>query len=190
MKLNFKLHIKEKISKAMKGICIIKKLSNLLLRKSFITIYKSFLRLHLDYGDLIMINQIMKTSVNKLKVFNIVLPLESLVLLKQHPDLNLYNEIGLESLKFRRWLGKLCAFYKIKSTGLHSYLYDLIPNSSHMYNNRSVEDVAMLYSRTDIFYYSFFPSTISEWNKLDLKAWQSFDFPIYSDKNWEPQSSQ
>ena len=53
MKLNFKLHIKEKISKAMKGICIIKKLSNVLPRKSLITIYKSFVRPHLDYGDLI-----------------------------------------------------------------------------------------------------------------------------------------
>ena len=51
MKLNFKLHIKEKISKAMKGIYIIKKLSNVLPRKS--TIYKSFVRPHLDYGDLI-----------------------------------------------------------------------------------------------------------------------------------------
>ena len=53
MKLTFKLHIKEKISKAMKGTCIIKKLSNVLPRKSLITIYKSFVRSHLDYGDLI-----------------------------------------------------------------------------------------------------------------------------------------
>ena len=53
MKLNFKLHIKEKISKAMKGIGIIKKLSNVLPRKSLITIYKSFVRPHLDYSDLI-----------------------------------------------------------------------------------------------------------------------------------------
>ena len=64
---------------------------------------------------------------------------------------------------------KLCNFYNIKSTGLPSYFYDLIPKSSHKYNTHSVEDVAMLYSRTDIFKYSFFPSTISEWNKLDLK---------------------
>ena len=42
-----------------------------------------------------------------------------------------------------------------------------------MYSTRSVEDVAMLYSRTDIFKYSFFLSTISEWNKLDLKIRQS-----------------
>ena len=53
MKLNFKLHIKEKISKAVKGICIIKKLSNVLPRKSLITIYKSFVGRHIDYCDFI-----------------------------------------------------------------------------------------------------------------------------------------
>ena len=37
----------------MKGICIIKKLGNVLPRKSLITIYKSFVRPHLDYVDLI-----------------------------------------------------------------------------------------------------------------------------------------
>ena len=79
----------------------------------------------------------------------------------------------LESRKFGRWFGKLCTFYKIKSTGLPSCLFDLIPKSSHMYNTRSLEDVATLYSSTDIFKYSFFPSTISEWNKLDLKIRQS-----------------
>ena len=45
--------IKEKIAKAMRGIGIIKKLSKVLPRKSLITIYKSFVRPHLDYGDLI-----------------------------------------------------------------------------------------------------------------------------------------
>ena len=83
------------------------------------------------------------------------------------------KDMGLESLKFRQWFRKLCTFYKIKSTGLPSYLFDLIPKSSHMYNTRSLEDAATLYSRTDIFKYLFFPSTISEWNKLDLKIRQS-----------------
>ena len=53
MKLNFKLHIKEKILKAMKGICVIEKLSNVLLRKSLNAMYKSFVRPHLAHGDLI-----------------------------------------------------------------------------------------------------------------------------------------
>ena len=51
--LNFNLHIKEKMSKALKGIGIIKKLSKSLLQHSLITIYKSFVRPHLDYGDII-----------------------------------------------------------------------------------------------------------------------------------------
>ena len=37
----------------MKGIGIIKKLSNVFPKKSLITIYKSFVSPHLDYGDLI-----------------------------------------------------------------------------------------------------------------------------------------
>ena len=57
MKLNFTLHIKEKISKAMQVISIIKKLSNVLPRKCLIAIYKSFLMPDLDYGDLIYDNE-------------------------------------------------------------------------------------------------------------------------------------
>ena len=48
-KLNFSQHINIKISKANKGTRIIKKLSHILPRKSLVTIYKSFIRPHLDY---------------------------------------------------------------------------------------------------------------------------------------------
>ena len=50
-KLNFNHHIKEKMTKAMKGISVIKRLSKALPRKSLLTIYKSFVRPHLDYRD-------------------------------------------------------------------------------------------------------------------------------------------
>ena len=33
----------------------------------------------------------------------------------------------------------------------------------------TIEDVTTFYSRTDIFKYSYFPSTILEWNNLDMK---------------------
>ena len=52
-KLNFSQHINIKISKANKGIGIIKRLSLILPRKSLITIYKSFNGPHLDYCDVI-----------------------------------------------------------------------------------------------------------------------------------------
>ena len=52
-KLNFKTHIQTKISKAMTGVGIINKLRSVLPRSSLSTIYKSFVRPHLDYSDVI-----------------------------------------------------------------------------------------------------------------------------------------
>ena len=52
-KLEFNCHIKEKITKANKGIGVMKKLSNTLSRDALLTIYKSFVRPHLNYGDII-----------------------------------------------------------------------------------------------------------------------------------------
>ena len=51
-KLNFNNHIKEKIAKANNGIGITCKLSHLLPRESLTTIYKLFVRPHIDYGDI------------------------------------------------------------------------------------------------------------------------------------------
>ena len=70
----------------------------------------------------------------------------------------IYNELGFESLRFRRWFRRLCAFYKIKTTQLPSYLYDLIPKSNHNYNTRNIGHIDPYYCRTDVFKYSFFPS--------------------------------
>ena len=53
-KLNFTNHIKEKISKANKSIGILRKLSNVLPRNSLITIYKSFIQTHIDYGAIFL----------------------------------------------------------------------------------------------------------------------------------------
>ena len=68
--LNFNLHIREKISKPMKGIGVIQKLSKTLPRHSLITIYKSFVRPHLDqpYSDLKLWRQLLVSSKEHLKV--------------------------------------------------------------------------------------------------------------------------
>ena len=52
-KLNFNTHINEKITKANKDIGIIRKLAYVQPRESLISIYKSFVRPHIDYGDII-----------------------------------------------------------------------------------------------------------------------------------------
>ena len=55
-KLSFDYHLREQISKANKGIGLIKRLRKFLPRDSLLTIYKSFIRPHLDYGDIIYDN--------------------------------------------------------------------------------------------------------------------------------------
>ena len=52
-KLNFILHVKKKNSKANKGVGVTKNLNNTLPRKALLTLYKSFVRPHLDYGDIL-----------------------------------------------------------------------------------------------------------------------------------------
>ena len=66
-KLNFNHHVKEKITKANKGIGVIKKLSNILPRDALFTIYKSFVRPHLDYGDIIYDQPQNESFCNKLE---------------------------------------------------------------------------------------------------------------------------
>ena len=55
-KLNFNNHLSEKISKANKGICIIRRLYKCLPRISLININKAFVRPQLYYGDIIYDN--------------------------------------------------------------------------------------------------------------------------------------
>ena len=89
------------------------------------------------------------------------------------------DELGLESLTFRRWFRKLCLFFKIVKHGLPEYLFNLIPQSNHQYNTRTTEDIITFYCRTDIFKYSFFPATIMEWNKLDVKLRKFDSLPYF-----------
>ena len=68
--LTFKHHINEKINKANKGIGVIRKLKNILPRSALLTVYCSFVRLHLDFGDVIHDQSKMNRSVIGLNQFN------------------------------------------------------------------------------------------------------------------------
>ena len=52
-KLDFKEHIENVLNKVNKTIGLLRKLQKMLPRRRLITIYKSIIRSHLDYGDII-----------------------------------------------------------------------------------------------------------------------------------------
>ena len=53
LKLDFNIHVHNKIKKCCRIIGIIKRLSVSVPRKALLTIYKSFIRPYLDYGDIL-----------------------------------------------------------------------------------------------------------------------------------------
>ena len=81
----------------------------------------------------------------------------------------LYKELGLEFLKSRRWFRRLCTLYKIKTYKIPPYLAQLLSKGTHPYNTRNSDDITTFQGRTETFKFSFFPWSIVEWNKLDLK---------------------
>ena len=113
------------------------------------------MRLHLDYGDIIYDQPNKEYPNQKIEriQYNAALAITGTYTTYQS---RLYNELGLESLKFKRWFRKLCTFYKIKTTGVPQYLSDLIPQTNHLYQACAAEDVTTFYNRTNTFKYSFF----------------------------------
>ena len=75
----------------------------------------------------------------------------------------------MEFLKSTRWFRRLCTLYKIKTYKIPPYLAQLLPKGIHPYNTRNSDDITTFQSRTETFKFSFFPWSIVEWNKLDLK---------------------
>ena len=64
-----------------------------------------------------------------------------------------------------RWLRRLCYLYKVLSTKLPAYFYELIPPIINSHHNPGC--YRALYCWTDLFQNSFLPFSINKWNKLD-----------------------
>ena len=124
-KLSFISHINEKISKAHKGLGIIKSLSRFLSVKTLDLIFKLYIRPHLDFCDVIFhipsITNPFDSSINPNYLMN---PLEriqyhaALAITGSWKGTNLnkiYDELGWESLTDCRWCRRLFHFYKIKN---------------------------------------------------------------------------
>ena len=121
-KLNFSEHINEKLKQVTKSINLSRKLNLTLPRSSLLIIYKSFIRPHLDYADIVY-NQPNNSSekVESLE-YNAALAITGAI--KGSSKEKLYQELGFESLKDRQWMRKLCYLYKVISSKRPSYLYD------------------------------------------------------------------
>ena len=80
---------------------------------------------------------------------------------------HLYNEFGWETLEKRRLNHKLTLFYKMYNNLTPDYLSSLVLSSEvSRYNLRNANDVQTINARTALYFNSFLPSVIREWNTI------------------------
>ena len=140
------------------------------------TIYKSFARPHLDYGDVIYDQLNNSSSSDKIESVqcNAVLAITGTI--RGTSKEKLYQELGLESLRNRKWL-RMSYLYKSISPKSPPYLYELISplQRSHRYPGC----FKTLRCRTELFQNSFLPITINAWNRLDSDINNSDSYKIF-----------
>ena len=152
IKLNFSEHIKSITRKISKTLGLLRKFQQILPRSSLLTIYKTFIRSQLDYADIIYDQAYNSAFHDKLESIQYNACLAITGAIRGTSTEKIYQELGLESLKSRRWLTRLS--------------YNIPP----------------IKVRHDYFKNSFFPSAITEWNKLDLNIRNSASLNTFKKK--------
>ena len=161
-------HIDYVAAKAWKRINIMRKLKFVLDRNSLEIIYFSFIRPILEYADVVWdnCNQNDKDRLEKIQHegARIVSGATKLISI-----CDLYNEVRWESLENRRTKHKLIMLYKMKNNLTPAYLSNKVPTmvgQNSQYSLRNSDDLQTIHSRTTLYYNSFLPSSIREWNTL------------------------
>ena len=133
-RLSFRLHIKEALQKAKKGLGLLKYMSRHVSRDVLDTMYKMYIRPHLDYADVIYHGQ-NQDSMDLLESIQYQAARIVTGCWQGTSRIKLYNEIGWESLHERRRYRRLTLYYKIIFNMTPNYLKLHIENST-MYTNR------------------------------------------------------
>ena len=94
-----------------------------------LTIYKSFIRPHLDYGDVTHDQRYNNSFHQKLESIQYNAALAITRAIRGSSKENIYQELGFESLQQRQWFKKLCYFFKITKNQSTKYLFDKFPTT-------------------------------------------------------------
>ena len=90
----------------------------------------------------------------------------------------IYKELGLESLKSRRWYELLVCIFKIINEKVSNYLINLIPKYEPTIRTRNNRIPSHKF-RTSCFKHSFFPSTLNDWFQLDINIRNSESISLF-----------
>ena len=150
-------------------------------RKSLITIYKAFLRPLIDYGDIIYDQPHNESFCEKIESVQYKAALAITGAIQGTSRDKIYQELGLESLKSRRWYKRLTCMFKIMRNEAPNYLINLIPKCEHTIKTRNSHK-PLYHCRIECFKCSFFPSALSDWFNLDESIRSSESISVFKKK--------
>ena len=131
-KLTFNDHITSKLATVNKLISTLRKLYHYVPQDPLVTIYKSFIRPHLDYADVVFDKPSNATFFSRIESpqYNAALAIRGTI--RDTSKEKLYQELGFETMNERRWFRRPCCFYKILNNQAPAYLYSLLsPPNRH-----------------------------------------------------------
>ena len=140
-KLDFQGHFKIILNKVNRTIGLLGKLHNTLPRLPLVTICKSFIRPHIDYGDIIYDQEYIVLFHQKLESIQYKSALAITGAIRGISAEKLYNELDLETLQKTRWCSKLCCFYKVDISHYPKYILNIIPVTVNRYNTRNTNNI-------------------------------------------------
>ena len=130
----------------------------------------------MDYADVIYDQAYRSSFHEKLNPFYCNACLTITGAITETSSEKLYQELGLESLKLRRWFRKLRHFCNILNETSPKMK---IPNLSRVHETRHSNNIPAIHKKHDYFKSTFFTSTLSEWNKHDWKIRNSGNLLIF-----------
>ncbi|MEW8542639.1 MAG: reverse transcriptase family protein, partial [Candidatus Thiodiazotropha sp.] len=173
--LSWSEHIRIITQTAWQRLSLLRGLKFRLKRFSLEKIYISFVRPLLEYSDSVWDN-LTQEEINLLESVHteaarIVSGATKLCNIER-----LLSDLSWEPLYKRRRKHRLVLFYKMVNHLTPDILSDLVPpyvRESNPYSLRNADDIQTIHARTNLYFNSFLPATVRDWNNLPLHVRQS-----------------
>ena len=173
--LSFEKRLNEKIIKAKKNIGLLKHFSNFLPLKTLDQIYKTLVRSHLDYCDVIYhipsiihqppLGMTLTSLMEKVEKIQYQAALAITGAWQGSSRSKMYDELGWETLSDGRNCRRVLQIHKIINNNTISYLKDKLPaNCKEMFSGIIRNTFHAIMCKSNRYKNSFFPNAVASWN--------------------------
>ncbi|KAK3101483.1 hypothetical protein FSP39_003928 [Pinctada imbricata] len=177
--LKFQTHICTQVKKANQILGLIKRSFSYLDEEMFLTLYKSLVRPHLEYGSNIWSVIYKKEAISIENVQRRATKL--LTNLKDLSYCDRLKHLGLPTLEYRRLRSDMVETYKIMNNLDHvnkEKIFPLNTNITRGHNKR----IYKKYSRTNVRKFSFTQRVVETWNSLPANVVEAKSVNIFKNK--------